>query len=43
MKKIGNVCIATYKDSIHWNKLAIHVAPSIWVGYAEIPNFQPQN
>ena len=29
------MCIPTYSDDKHWDKLACQVTPGIWVGYAE--------
>ena len=29
------MCIITYRDNVHWTKLANNGAPGIWVGYAD--------
>ena len=33
--KNGEKCITTYRDNMHWAKLAYHGVPGIWIGYAE--------
>ena len=35
MQKVGEMCIATFKDNPHRAKLANHRIPCIWVVYAE--------
>ena len=36
MHELGEMCIATYNDNIHWAKLANQGTPGIGVSYAEV-------
>ena len=35
MQKFAEMCTPTYRDNTNQAKLANHVTPGIWVGYAD--------